>query len=61
MQSNKAKKISNEVVSVESANFNFSETLEKEQLDASVVNNYEELNTKCDKVITKIKLRKIQK
>lgn len=35
--------------------------LESESLEISLIVNYQELNNKCDKVITKIKNRKLKK
>lgn len=40
---------------------NVSEISDVEELDTAIIVNYQELNSKCDKVITKIKNRKVKK
>jgi len=61
MSTYKVTKNSNSVSSNESENLNLVETLESENIDNTMINNYQELNNKCDKVITKIKNRKLKK
>lgn len=58
MSTYKALKISNSNTSNE--NLNINEVVESESIETSVLNNYQELNNKCDKVITKIKDRKLK-
>lgn len=48
-------------VSTETVDLNATETMEPEIIDDVIVSSYQELNNKCDKIITKIKSRKIKK
>lgn len=61
MSINKVVKNYNGVDFNESENFNLIETLESENANNTMSNSYQELNSKCDEVITKIKNRKLKK
>ncbi len=60
MSTNKITKFSNNTISNEVVNSIVAESSESEEIDINVINNYQELNNKCDKVITKIKNRKLK-
>lgn len=60
MSTYKSSKVLNNSSSNENVNVTTND-LEPENLEISLVVNYQELNNKCDKVITKIKNRKLKK
>lgn len=60
MSTYKSSKVLNNSSSNENVNVTAND-LEPENLEISLVVNYQELNNKCDKVITKIKNRKLKK
>jgi len=60
MSTYKSSKVLNNSYSNENVNVT-ANNLETENLEISLVVNYQELNNKCDKVITKIKNRKLKK
>ena len=59
MSTHKVKKFSSTVISTEIVN-SIIESSDPENIDSNLINNYQELSEKCDKVITKIKNRKLK-
>jgi hypothetical protein len=59
MSTHKVKKFSGTVISTEIVN-SIIESSDPENIDSNLINNYQELSEKCDKVITKIKNRKLK-